>query len=70
VETSLPCVPVERVVRFGDPEEEILVEAEVFGADLIALTANRRNRLLSAIAPDIAERVAGKSPVPAVVLRG
>jgi nucleotide-binding universal stress UspA family protein len=70
VETSLPGVPVERVVRFGDLEEEILVEAEVFGADLIALTANKRNRLLNVIAPDIAERVAGKSPIPAVVLRG
>ena len=70
VETSLPGVPVERVVRFGDPEEEILVEAEVFGADLIALTANKRNRLLTAIVPDVAERVAGKSAVPAVVLRG
>jgi len=70
VETALPGVPVERVVRFGDPEEEILVEAEVFGADLIALTTPRRGRLVSALAPDVAERVAGKATIPAVVLRG
>jgi nucleotide-binding universal stress UspA family protein len=70
VETALPGVPVERVVRFGDPEEEILVEAEAFGADLIALTTPRRGRLLSVLSPDVAERVAGKATMPAVVLRG
>ena len=36
---SLQGVPVERVVRFGDPAREILVEAEAWGADLIAVTA-------------------------------
>jgi nucleotide-binding universal stress UspA family protein len=70
VETALPGVPVERVVRFGDPEEEILVEAEVFGADLIALTTPRRGRLARVLAPDVAERVAGKATIPAVVLCG
>ena len=70
VETALPGVPVERVVRFGDPEEEILVEAEVFGADLIALTTPRRGRLASVLVPNVAERVAGKATIPAVVLRG
>jgi nucleotide-binding universal stress UspA family protein len=70
VETALPGVPVERVVRFGDPEEEILVEADAFGADLIALTAARRNRLQRVLAPGVAERLAGKSPVPTLVLRG
>ena len=69
VETALPGVPVERVVRFGDPEEEILVEAVAFGADLIALTAARRNRLQRVLAPGVAERLAGKSPVPTLVLR-
>jgi nucleotide-binding universal stress UspA family protein len=70
LETAMPGVPVECVVRFGDPEEEILVEAEVFGADLIALTAPKRGRLLSVLAPGVAERVAEKASVPAVVLRG
>jgi nucleotide-binding universal stress UspA family protein len=70
VETALPGVPVERVVRFGEPEEEILLEAEAFGADLIALTASRRGRLARLVSPDVADRVADKATVPAVVLRG
>jgi len=70
IETALPGVPVERIVRFGDPEEEILVEAEAFGADLIALTTPRRGRLQRVLAPDVAERVADKAGIPAVVLRG
>ena len=70
VETALWGVPVERVVRFGEPAEEILVEAETFDADLLALTTPRRTRLASAIAPDVAERVAGKATIPALVLRG
>jgi nucleotide-binding universal stress UspA family protein len=68
-ETALHGVPVERVVRFGDPEEEILVEAETFGADLIALADAKRGRLHSVLSPGLAERMAGKAPGPAVVLR-
>src|SRR6266581_1165179 len=37
----LDGIPVESVVRFGDPAEEILAEADAFGADLIALTTAR-----------------------------
>jgi nucleotide-binding universal stress UspA family protein len=70
VETHLHGVPVERVVRFGEPEEEILLEAEAFGADLIALTVAKHGRLRTALSPDLATRIAGKAPVPALVLRG
>ncbi|HEY2995750.1 MAG TPA: universal stress protein [Methylomirabilota bacterium] len=70
VETVLPGVAVERVVRFGDVEEEILVEAEAFGADLIALADAKHGRLRSALVPSLAERVAAKAPVPALVLQG
>jgi len=70
VETALPGVPVERVVRFGEPADEILLEAETFGADLIALTAERRGRLRGALAPGLADRVAARAPIPALVLRG
>lgn len=35
IEAKLDGVPVECVVRFGDPVEEILREADAFGADLI-----------------------------------
>jgi nucleotide-binding universal stress UspA family protein len=41
IEIDLDGVPIECVVRFGDPAEEILREAEDFGADLIALTVPR-----------------------------
>ena len=34
-------VPVDLVVRFGEPAEEILTEADEFGADLIVLTTPR-----------------------------
>jgi nucleotide-binding universal stress UspA family protein len=70
VATVLTGVPVECVVRFGEPEEEIAVEAEAFHADIIALTADKRGRLRSALAPDLAQRVAAKTPIPALVLRG
>jgi nucleotide-binding universal stress UspA family protein len=38
VELQFDGIPVESTVRFGDPADEILREAETFGADLIALT--------------------------------
>jgi nucleotide-binding universal stress UspA family protein len=70
VETTLSGVPVERVVRFGELEDEIALEAEAFGADLIALTGDRQGRLQSALAPGLAQRMTGKTTVPALVLRG
>src|SRR5918992_1034145 len=38
VESRFNGVAMESVVRFGDPVEEILLEADAFGADLIALS--------------------------------
>src|SRR5215510_5546448 len=57
-ETALAGVPVETVVRFGDPADEILAEAEAFDADLITLaSAPNRGRLQHLFAPDVAEQV-------------
>lgn len=70
IEAELDGVPVETVVRFGDAREEILLEAEAFGADLIALATSRVGRVLSALAPGVAERVARDASIPALVLRG
>ena len=67
--TELEGVPVERVVRFGDPVEEILTEAEVFDADLIAVTTEPRGRLASALDPGVGERVLRAASVPVVLLR-
>jgi nucleotide-binding universal stress UspA family protein len=69
VEAELIGVPVETVVRFGEPAEEIAREAEAFGADLIALGADRQGYLRTALAPGVADRVTYKSPVPTLTLR-
>lgn len=68
IETALHDVPVETVVRFGDPAEEIVLEAEAFDADLIALGTERRGRLRRALAPDVADRVAETATTPTLVL--
>jgi len=70
VEAQLAAAPVERVVRFGEPVEEILLEAEAFDADLIALAASGHGRLRGALRPGVAERVARKASAPALLLRG
>jgi len=70
-EDALAGVPVETVVRFGDTADEILLEAEAFDADLIALTsASLRGRVQQLFAPDVAERVIAAAPVPTLVLHG
>jgi nucleotide-binding universal stress UspA family protein len=69
-EAELTGVPVETVVRFGDPADEIVLEAEAFNADLIALGADRQGYLRTALAPGVADRVTYKSEVPTLVLRG
>ncbi len=70
LETELTGVPVETVVRFGEPVEEIALEAEAFEADLIALGSARHGRLRSALAPGIAEQVSRAADVPTLTLRG
>ena len=69
VEEQLDGLPVESVVRFGEPTEEILVEAEAFGADLIALATSQRGRLRAAFLPGVADRVARNASVPTLILR-
>ena len=68
-DTTLTGVPVETVVRFGNPTAEILIEAEAFGADLIALTTTGRSRLRRALIGSAADDVTRKAPVPTLVLR-
>lgn len=67
-ETELAGLPVETVVRYGDPVEEIALEAEAFGADLIALTAGRRGRFRAALAPGVAQRLQTRTDTPTLVL--
>jgi nucleotide-binding universal stress UspA family protein len=70
IEAQFVGVPVESTVRFGDPVEEILLEAEAFDADLIALATSRRSRLSTVFATGVAEQVVRKASIPALVLRG
>ncbi len=67
IEAELSGVPVESVVRFGDVSEEILLEAETFGADLIALAASDRGRLRRALLPGVTEKVVAEAPAPVLV---
>jgi nucleotide-binding universal stress UspA family protein len=69
VEAEMTGVPVEAVVRFGDPVEEIVDEAEAFHADLIALGADHQGRLRAALAPGVADRVSYNATVPTLTLR-
>jgi len=69
-EAMLDGVPVETVVRFGEPADEILLEAEAFHADLIALATSPRGRVQRLLAPGVAQQVAESAPVPTLVLHG
>lgn len=68
-ESQLEGVPVESVVRFGDPAEEILLEADAFGADLVAVTTGPRSRLARALRPGVGEHVLRQAPVPVLLVR-
>jgi nucleotide-binding universal stress UspA family protein len=68
IEAQMDGIAVESVVRFGEPTAEILLEAEAFDADLIALAASNRGRLRRALLPGVAERVARKALVPTLAL--
>jgi nucleotide-binding universal stress UspA family protein len=61
VEVYLDGVPVESVVRFGEPVAEILREAEDFGADLIAVTTAGRSGLRRVAFGSVAEQVFRKA---------
>lgn len=66
-EAELEGVPVESVIRFGRPTQEILREADAFGADLIAVTAERRGWLRRALA-GVVRQLFRQSDVPVLLL--
>src|SRR5262245_11542259 len=66
-EADLEGVPVESVIRFGTPAREILREADAFGADLIAVTAERRGWLRHVIGGVVA-KLCRQSAVPVLLL--
>jgi nucleotide-binding universal stress UspA family protein len=66
---TLPDVAVECVVRFGQPVREILVEAEAWDADLIAVTATRTRWFDRIRRRRVADRVFRQASVPVLVYR-
>ena len=62
-------VPIERVVRFGKPAEEILTEVEAWDADLVAVPAGARSWTGRIARGSTADRLIRKSPVPVLVYR-
>jgi len=69
LEVHFGGVPVESVVRFGDPVAQILDEAEVFGADLIVVGTAGRSGIGRVLLGSVAERVFGKATVPVMLIR-
>jgi nucleotide-binding universal stress UspA family protein len=67
VAIALDGVPVEFSVRFGDPSREILDEADVFGADLIALGVAPRRHFWEL--EGVADQVFRRSTMPVALLR-
>jgi nucleotide-binding universal stress UspA family protein len=66
-EAELEGVPVESIVRFGDPVREILLEADAFGADLIAVGA-RRHGWLRRLVSGVVAKLLRRSEVPVLLL--
>lgn len=64
---QLTGVASECVVRFGDPADEILQEAEAFDADLIAVVTRCRSGVSRTVLGSVAEQMLRKAR-PAVML--
>jgi len=69
VEARMGGLSIELRVRFGDPLEEILKEADTFDADLIAVTTAGRSGLGRAVLGCVAERVFKKAETPVLLYR-
>jgi nucleotide-binding universal stress UspA family protein len=69
LEIHLSGEAVDSVVRFGDPADEIVREAEAFGADLIAMPAVCHHGVRRLLFGSVAERVARRAPMPVMLLR-
>jgi nucleotide-binding universal stress UspA family protein len=68
IEVLLEGVPVECAIRFGTPADEILQDAEEFGADLIAVTTGCRSVLTRALLGSVAEEVVQRATIQVLLL--
>lgn len=70
LEARLQSLPVDSVVRYGDPVSEILKEATAFGADLIAVTTAGQGGLHHVALGSVAEQVFLRSAASVLLLHG
>jgi len=66
---GLEGVAVECGVRFGDPVEQILAEADEWDADLVAMTTRGRSCIERAVMGSVAEQVFRKVPMAVTLYR-
>lgn len=69
IELRLGGVRVESVVRFGDPADQIVREAEDFDADLIAIPTHARSGVARLLFGSVAEQVARRAPMAVALIR-
>jgi nucleotide-binding universal stress UspA family protein len=62
-------VPVESVVRFGEPADTIVNEAEAFDADLVAMPTRGRTGVTRLLFGSVAEQVARRAPMAVALVR-
>lgn len=66
---ALAGIEADLVVRFGDPVEEIVREAERGKVDLVAMATRRRTGLRRLLERSVAERVKRATRVPVLLAR-
>ena len=62
-------VAVDSVVRFGEPVEEIVREAEAFGAEAVAVMTTCRNGVRRTLLGSVAEQLLRKAPMMVMLIR-
>ena len=67
---GLGDVAVEYGVRYGDPVEQILAEADAWNADLIAMPTRGRSGIGRTLLGSVAEQVFRKAPMAVTLYRG
>ncbi len=70
IEAALHGIPVERVVRFGEPADEIVVEADAWDAELIVMAARPTAWLPRLRGGDVAGEVSRRAPIPVLLYQG
>lgn len=69
VASSLGDVPLELAVRFGEPVEEIVREADEAGVEVIAMATHRRSGLSRVMKGSVAEEVERATRIPVILVR-